>query len=139
MSAIEVTVGARTYLQDVETFGNIQRTSVLGLANSPVIGLDTGRSVAYFGAQRTKVVDAVEQKDIATGTSVAVPLDVKTVGYEQLTQLGVPADQQTAALLKWDQLSADARATHISQWLAVDKTDTSAVTTFVTDLMSILA
>ena len=138
MSDIEIATGSRLYVQDAAEYGDAVRTNVLGLANTPVIALDGGSTVSYFGPNRAKVVDASKKKSITTGATVSLPVDVKMVGRDQLNALGIPADQQTAMFSKWMTLSDAQRTDFLSTWNGLDKSDADEVRQFVQSMVEAL-
>jgi hypothetical protein len=139
MSGIEVATGSRLYVQDAAEYGDAVRTNILGLANTPVITLDGGSTVSYFGPNRAKVVDAAKKQSLITGASVSLPVDVKMVGRDQLNALGIPADQQTAMFSKWIALNDAQRTQFLSSWNGLDKSDADEVRQFVQSMVEALS
>lgn len=87
--------GTRAFVKEVGDFGTVQRTNLLGLANTPVIILDDGSAKAYAGQRRAEVVNTGLKKDVLGNSFEAIPLDVFAVGEVQLTAFGVPPEKQT--------------------------------------------
>lgn len=139
MSGIDVTPGSRLYVQDAAEYGDAVRTNILGLANTPVIALDGGSTVTYFGPNRAKVVDASKKQSLVTGASVSLPVDVKMVGRDQLNALGIPADQQAAMFSQWMSLSDAQRTDFLSKWNGLDKSDADEVRQFVQSMVEALS
>jgi hypothetical protein len=138
MSAIDVTPGSRLYVQDAAEYGDAVRINILGLANTPVITLDGGSTVSYFGPNRAKVVDASKKQSLITGALVSLPVDVKMVGRDQLNALGIPADKQTAMFSKWIALSDAQRTQFLSTWNGLNKSDADEVRQFVQSMVEAL-
>jgi hypothetical protein len=135
MSGVEIQPGARLYAQDAAQYGDAVRANMLGLSNTPAIALDGGATVAYFGTDRAKVVDAVKKKKITDGTTVSLPLDVKTVGKDQLNALGIPAAQQESMFSKWIALSDSQRSDFLAAWNRLDKSNADEVRQFVQSMV----
>lgn len=129
----------RTFVVDKSLYGNIARSNTFGLSTfSPFVRLDNNKLVAYFGKNAlSEVVDATTAKTVE-GSEVPLPLDVKLTGYQYLSQMGIPANQQEAAMEKWLKLPESLQTTLMSQWAALDKSDTQAVQTFITGVLASL-
>lgn len=139
MSAIDIEPGARVYAQDAAQYGDTTRSSILGLSSTPVIALDDGATVAYFGPNRAKVVDAVKKKQIMDGTPVTLPLDVKMVGRDQLNALGITPEQQASMFAKWMALSDTQRSGYLAAWTALDKSNADELLQFVQSMVESLS
>jgi hypothetical protein len=131
---------ARTFVVDKTLYGNVKKPYNLGLQTfSPYIALDTNETRAYFGTDaQQKVADAASGTTLE-GIPVELPLDVKYVGNQYLSQLGVPPEQQEAAMAKWLALSQSTQASLVDQWAALDKSDVPAVTSFVQSVLATLS
>lgn len=102
-----VAPGTRAFVKEVEDCGTVQRTNLLGLSNTPVVVLNDGSARAYAGQRRAQVVNPELKKDILGTLFVDIPLDVFSVGEQQLTAFGVPVEKQRAIFVKWRGLPAD--------------------------------
>lgn len=142
MAAEQSTVianGARAFVKEAQDFGTVQRTNLLGLTNTPVILMDDGTAKAYAGHRRAEVVNAGLKKDVLGNDFVDVPLDVFTVGLEQLTAFGVPAETQTNIFKKWRSLPSDQKQAFIAQWEQVDPNDSAELNAFLQQMVDHLA
>lgn len=139
--SVNIVPGSRLYAEDAAQYGNALRANVLGLENTPAIALDNGSSVAYFGPNRSKVVDPTTKKTLTGNdtSSVSLPLDVKTVGNNQLNALGIPAEQQTAMFAKWNALSDSQKSDNLSKWNALDKSNADELRQFVQSMVDALS
>ena len=137
-AAPHVSEGARAFTLDVNEFGTVNRTNVLGVRNAPELQLDDGPYRAYFGPWvQASVVDSSTRED-GLGIIHNLPLDVKAVGFVWLTQYGYTAEQQEALLGKWRSLSTQEKDTRSSAWGALDKGNTPEALAFITDLVNFL-
>jgi hypothetical protein len=116
-------------------YGDVIRTNLLGLKDSPVISMDSGDLV---GIPRRLLDGRIAKKTTAQtvdNVPVTLPLDVKVVGYDHLQAYGVSAEQQTLMFQNWNKnLTAAERQAYIDQYTAVDLNDSAAVAAFL-DLM----
>lgn len=130
---------ARAYVLDKAQYGNVERPNTLRLSTyAPTLSLDDGSKRAYFGKfALQKVADPEAQKTLE-GDSVQIPMDVKLVGYQYLTALGVPAEAQQSAMAKWMSLPQASQLSYISTWESLDKSDAAAVNSFVQGLFALL-
>lgn len=129
----------RAYTVDKRIYGDVVRRNTLGLQTfSPTIQLDDGSYVAYFGFDALDKVADPQSKKALDGDTVDVPMDVRTVGNQYLTLLGIPAKSQEAAMKKWLSLLEDVRNGYIAQWESLDKSDSAAVNAFAGGLYTTL-
>jgi hypothetical protein len=136
---MDIAKGSRAFLKDVNDFGTVQRTNLLGLQDSPVVLLDDGSARAFAGGRRSEVVN-VEAKADGLGNPVStIPLDVFAVGGAQLTEFGVPAAQQTEIFKKWRQLSDTQKASFMEQWEEVDASDQASLNAFLQMMVDALS
>lgn len=131
---------ARSYVIDKNQWGYIARTNVLGCVKSPYVEivLDDGTRRAYAGVYAAEKTVNPETQSTGLGLPFQTPLDVKGVGYEYLTALGVSEEQQTALFEAWKALSLETQQTYTSQWDALDKTDQNALTEWIFGLVTVL-
>ena len=131
--------GARAFVKEASDFGTVQRTNLLGLANTPVILMDDGTAKAYAGQRRAEVVNTELKKDVLGNEFADVPLDVFAVGLQQLTAFGVPAETQTAIFTKWRSLPSDQKQAFIAQWEQVDSDDSAELNAFLQQMVDHLS
>lgn len=128
---MEIAKGTRTYLKDVDDFGTVQRTNLLGLQNTPVVLLDDGSARAFAGERRAEVVDVAAKVNVLGDPVPSVPLDVFAVGATQLTEFGVPPAQQTSIFKKWRTLPDDQKRVFVEQWESLDTSDQASLNAFL--------
>lgn len=137
-SANIIDVGARAYVKGFDDYGLVARTSFLGLKDAPVIQLDDGTYVGMAGGPvRTDIVP------VATGKSLddqpaTLPLDVKTVGTETLTAMGIDPAQQTAMFQAFTKLPKATRVEYSDRWLTVSQGTEEEKAAFVQDMIATL-
>lgn len=127
----EIAKGTRAYLKDVNDFGTVQRTNLLGLQNSPVVVLDDGTARAFAGGRRREVVDVATKVDVLGNPVPLVPVDVFKVGAVQLTEFGVPEAQQTEIFKKWRLLPEAQKTEFIHRWEGLDTSDIASLNAFL--------
>lgn len=133
----QVAPGDRAYIKSDELFGEVTRTHILGLENSPVILRDDGRYVAFVGEKTSLVVNKETASD-GVGT-FTTPLDVRLVGIELLTAHGVP--QETQALMFTNfvtKLSKAQRAGYTAQFDSVDASQPDQLKGFLDAMVAAL-
>ncbi|GAQ92885.1 alpha/beta-Hydrolases superfamily protein [Klebsormidium nitens] len=130
-----VAPGTRAFVREVEDFGTVQRTNLLGLSNTPVVVLDDGSARAYAGQRRAQVVNPELKKDVLGNSFEDIPLDVFSVGEQQLTVFGVPAEKQRVIFAKWRGLPADQKQAFIAQWEEVDEDNQAELNAFLQQMV----
>jgi hypothetical protein len=133
----DLPLGARTFQKDQQQYGYVQRTSLLGLSNTPVVLVDDGSLRAYAGAQRVQVVDKAAGVDLFNEPT-SLPMDVYDVGFTQLTAAGFSVEQQKQIYTAWVALPSAEKDSWTAQWDALDPTDTAAANAFVQGLVGTL-
>ena len=129
----------RCFTVDRQEFGSIQRTNVLGCKLSPFVQMtmDDGTVRGYAGEYaREKTVDP---KATGKGVPVTLPLDVKGVGFQYLSGMGVSAEQQVALFRAWRALAPAVQASYTSQWDNLDKDDAGALAGWINNLVQFLS
>jgi hypothetical protein len=138
MPIVKPSMSDRAFALDKGLYGNVARRNVLGLANAPELVLDDTNRVAYFGRNVVeKIVDPQTGHD-GLGVEHSLPLDVKIIGYQVLTQFGYTAEQQEGLMAAWLVMPQAQKDDYSAQWKVLDTTDIPAVTAFVTSLVTAL-
>lgn len=129
----------RAYTRDKRIFGDVTRYNTLGLQTfAPTVQLDDGKFVAYFGETALdSIVDPLQRKTLS-GEDETVPIDVRTVGGQYLTMLGIPADQQREAMRRWLAMAPSVQEGYIATYDGLDKSDMQAVGAFAQGLYDTL-
>jgi len=129
----QVAQGDRAYLKSSGLFGDVTRTNLLNLANSPVLLRDDGVQVAFAGDETHEVVNKVTASD-GVG-SVTVPVDVRLVGVQLLTQAGVSAATQATMFDNFVKLTKGERDTYVAAFEAVDQSKPDEVRAFLNSMV----
>lgn len=116
MAAKVVTVGERTYISVRDDFGTVVRPTFLGLQSAPVVQLDDGTFAGFAGQHALKEVVPVADGKNLDNETVAVPLDVRTVGTQVMNLIGVPSETQAAMFQTFRALDKAQRDELVSQW-----------------------
>lgn len=121
-------------------FADVVRTNFLGLKDCPVVRMDDGRIVGYAGPKvQTDLVDKVTGKN-GLDQAVALPLDVKIVGVDALTQFGVTPEVQTAMFTRWmTVLTAQQKADYTAQWEAALAAGGTQLSEFLSGMVAALS
>lgn len=132
----QVQVGDRAFLKDSGIFGDVQRTTVLGLANCPVVQRDDGEVYAFLGSATTEVVNKQTGSD--GKSTVEVPVDVRLVGIDLLTAHGTPADVQTRMFDNFIALPRAQRDAMAASFKQVNPADSTALGKFLDNMVAAL-
>jgi hypothetical protein len=129
--------GTRTFVAgSVGDFGNVERTSFLGFKNSPVIVLDNGQKVALAGTDALKnVVIADTQKNLLD-EDYDVPLDVRTVGVETMTAMGIDPVIQAKMFQNFLKLDKSHKDQFTQAWTDVASKSQDDQRKFVDDMIA---
>lgn len=140
MSSVTITVGERSFVPSVNDFGVISRSSFLGLVNAPVVTLDDGSQMGIAGqAVMSDIVSASTKKNFDNVT-VAVPLDVRTIGIDTLTAMGITNEVQAVMFGKWrTQLTDAQREAYNQQWITASTSSPADQKTFVDGMIAALS
>jgi hypothetical protein len=113
------TAGERYYDKNSSEYGEVARTSILGLTDNPVILLDDDATYkAFIGeTQKAYIVNSDTGMD-PFGNVVEIPLDVRKVGIIQLTAAGISTEQQGTIFANWRLLDQTSKDTTLAQWAA---------------------
>lgn len=133
-------VGTRTYLKTQGDFGVITRPTFLGLqSTSPVIQLDDGSYVAYAGKPALQEVVPVDTGKNFSDEPVQIPLDVRTVGTQQLTAAGIDPAVQTAMFENFLKLPKAQREDLSQKWVAAASASAADQQKFIGDMIKALS
>lgn len=136
MSEIHVHAGDRAYLPEADTFADVTRDHILGLKKGCVVRSDDGKLRAFCGETSTTVVEKKSGKD-GTGTTIALPTDVKVIGPGVLSRFGVSEIEQVTLFSKFIVLDSAMRNEKAAFWEA-HQYDDEALGTFIPELLTIL-
>ena len=133
-SMTHVTLGERVYVKGTDMFGDVERTTVLGIDAVSLVD-DEGTTKAFFGTTlATEIVGKAAGVD-GTGAAVAVPVDVKEEGIEVLTAMNIPPGEQRLKFVKFMGMFDQAtRREYMEDWVT-KKDDPVQRTAFVQSLM----
>jgi hypothetical protein len=133
-SIMQVSNGDRAYLKKAGLFGDVQRTTMLNLPNSPVLLRDDGLLVGYVGDDTHDIVNKTTASDGLT--SVDVPLDVRVIGIQLLTQHGTSEEVQAKMFTKFVSLPKSERDTFVAAFEAVDQSNVAEVNAFLDNMVA---
>lgn len=129
-----VTLGERVYVKGTDMFGDVTRTTVLGVEAVSLVD-DEGTTKAFFG---TNLDTGIVGKDVGvdgTGTTVAVPVDVRQEGVAVLSAMNVTAEQQRLMFVKFMGMFDQAtRRAYMDDW-ALKKDNATERAAFLQGLM----
>ena len=135
---VHVSEGERTYIKDIDEFGDVTRSGFLGLTSGgAVVECDDGVMRAYCGSEYpSQLVNKTTGKD-GHDSDHTVPTDVKIVGVEILTAEGLDEKSQKALFQKFMVMSSVDRQEKINGWVAnKDNVDNRAA--FLTEILTLL-
>jgi hypothetical protein len=129
-----VTLGERVYVKDTDMFGDVTRTTVLGVDAVSLID-DEGTTKAFFGTTaETGIVPKTTGVD-GTGAQVTVPVDVKEEGIEVLTAMNITPEEQHLMFVKFmGMFDQQTRRQYMEDWVT-KKDDPVQREAFVQGLM----
>jgi len=112
-----VTLGERVYVKGTDMFGDVTRTTVLGVDAVSIVD-DEGSTKAFFG---TNLGTGIVGKDAGVdgnGTAVDVPVDVRQEGIAVLTAMNVTPEQQRMMFVKFMGMFDQAtRRAYMDDWV----------------------
>lgn len=112
-----VSSGDRAYLTDSDSYGDVNRTTILGVPGVVVYD-DEGGVTAYCGteASSASVVNKTTGKN-GKGVDVSMPTDVKSEGTEVLAALEIEPEKQSILFVKFmGMFSKEQRRAYIDEW-----------------------
>lgn len=136
MPTPHVSKGSRVYISSKKMFGEVVRTTMLG-TDSVVVQCDDGSLQAACGEDvLDEVVDKATSKN-GRGNNKTLPTDVKVIGPQVLESFGVDEQTRAALFQKFMVLEESVRLEKASYWEA-NKDDTTAMSTFIPELLSLI-
>lgn len=114
-----VDVGERVFVQSDDMFGDVTRTTVLGIN---AIGLvdDEGVTRAFFGSKARSDIAQKGSGQTGDGVTVDVPLDVKTEGAGVLSAMNIsPAEQGLMFIKFMGMFDKVTRRAYMGEWVKV--------------------
>ena len=135
---VHVSEGERTYIKDIDEFGDVTRSGFLGLTSGgAVVECDDGIMRAYCGTDYpSQLVNKTSGKD-GHDVDQTVPTDVKTVGVEILTAEGLDEKSQQSLFQKFMVMSSEQRREKVDGWVA-NKDNASNKSAFISEILSLL-
>jgi DNA polymerase II small subunit/DNA polymerase delta subunit B len=134
-----VNVGERTFIPANDDFGNVARTSFLGLKDAYVITMDDGTQIGLAGdTVKTDLVPTATKKTL-DNADVTVPLDVRIVGIDALTAAGVASDIQATMFDKFRKLDKATKQQYSNQWIAASAGTAQQQQDFITAMIQQLS
>ena len=130
-----VTLGERVYVKGTDMFGDVIRTTVLGVE---AVGLvdDEGTTKAFFG---TNMATGIVGKDVGVdgnGSAVAIPVDVRQEGIEVLTAMNFSPEVQRLKFVKFMGMFDQAtRRAYMDDWI-LKKDDPTQREAFIQGLIT---
>lgn len=133
---VHVSKGSRVFLTSVKMFGEVTKMGALG-TDAVVVQCDDGSLHVVCGENlQHDVVDKETLKD-ASGSSVAIPTDVRVVGQQVLEDFGVDEQTRAALFQKFMVLEESVRLEKATYWEA-NKDDQNKMNDFLSDLLTLL-
>ncbi len=130
-----VTLGERVYVKGTDMFGDVTRTTVLGVEAVSIVD-DEGTTKAFFGTNLDTGIVGKEVGVDGTGTAVDVPVDVRQEGVAVLTALNIPPDRQRLTFVKFMGMFDQAtRRGYMDEWV-LKKDDPAQSAAFLQGLLA---
>lgn len=132
-----VTLGERVYVKGTDMFGDVERTTVLGVEAVSLVD-DEGTTKAFFGANKESALVKKDTGVDGNGTTIDVPVDVRDEGVAVLTAMNIaPEDQRTKFAKFMGMFDQATRRAYMDEWVA-KKDDTAQRDAFLQGLMDAL-
>ena len=127
----------RVYMNDVNMYGNIVRTGILGLkkSDSLVILGDNGVMKAYSGNCCCSVISASTSTN-KSGEKFNLPLDVKTIGADILTDAKVPKLKQMKIFSNYLGLTSAEQRVYTTKWESISNGSDSEKKKFMLNMVT---
>lgn len=132
-----VSLGERVYVKGTDMFGDVTRTTVLGVTAVSLVD-DEGTTKAFFPATAKTAIVGKDSGMDGTGATVDVPVDVRQEGVAVLGAMGVPDDEQRIQFIKFmGMFDQETRRAYMDEWL-LKKDDPTQRAAFLQGLMTAL-
>lgn len=132
-----VTLGERVYVKGTDMFGDVERTTVLGVEAVSLVD-DEGTTKAFFGTNKESAIVKKDTGVDGTGATVDVPVDVREEGVNVLTAMNISPEDQRLKFAKFMGMFDQAtRRSYMDEWVA-KKDDTAQREAFLQGLMDAL-
>lgn len=129
-----VTLGERVYVKGTDMFGDVTRTTVLGVDAVSLVD-DEGTAKAFFGTTAKTVLVPKTTGVDGTVAQVTVPVDVKEEGIEVPTAMNIPPEEQHLRFVKFmGMFDQQTRRAYMEDWVT-KKDDADQRAAFVQGLM----
>lgn len=132
-------VGERVFDATKNEYGTVVRNNLLGLKDCPVIVLDNDSLRGFAGTRRDEDVVLPSTGKTVSGSAIELPLDVRTIGNEELIAYGVDESVRTAMFAQFRALPAATQQSYVDQWNSVDKSDETALHAFLDGMLAALS
>ncbi|CAM9103782.1 unnamed protein product [Ectocarpus sp. 8 AP-2014] len=132
-----VTLGERVYMKDTDMFGDVERTTVLGVEAVSLVD-DEGTTKAFFGARKESAIVKKDTGEDGAGVTVDVPTDVREEGADVLTAMNIAPEDQSLKFAKFMGMFDQAtRRAYMDEWVA-KKDDATQREAFLQGLLGAL-
>lgn len=129
----------RTFLKSLDLYGLDEKRKLMGLSNSTVVQGDDGKYYGRGGKAKTlDIIDPTTGQN-GEGETYTLPLDFRSVGISVLSQFGISTETQAAMFTQFMSKTKEERDTFVAAFVALDSSDTSAVQSFVTQMVAMLS
>lgn len=136
-SMAHVTLGERVFVKGTDMFGDVTRTTVLGVEAVSLVD-DEGNTKAFFGTNKESAIVKKDTGEDGNGTTVDVPVDVREEGVSVLTAMNIAPEDQRMKFAKFMGMFDQAtRRAYMDEWVA-KKDDSAERDAFLQGLMTAL-
>lgn len=133
-----VALGERVYVKGTDMFGDVTRTTVLGVEAVSLVD-DEGTTKAFFGTNLDTGLVGKDAGVDGTGVTVDVPVDVRQEGVAVLSAMNVSAEEQNMMFVKFMGMFDQAtRRAYMDDWV-LKKDSATERAAFLQGLMDDLA
>lgn len=132
-----VTLGKRVHIKDTDMFGDVERTTVLGVGAVSLVN-DERTTKAFVGAHKKSAIVKRDTGVDGTGLAVVVPTDVREEGAYVLTAMNITTENQSLKFARFMGMFDQAtRRAYMDEWVA-KKDDVAERETFLQNMMDAL-
>lgn len=124
----------RLYDKATGLYGYVERNTLLGLSDCPVMALDDGTLWGYVGDTKVQTLVKEDGKDLL-GNVFSLPLDIRVTGISAMDAMNIPKDVQGRMFTRWLQLTTEQKTTYTDIWNALDHTDNAAMAAFIQNMV----